>query len=261
MRWLLNLMITSMIFFPDQVFYEKPSDYGLTAEDVIFETADGVKLHGWFLPAHPQKGAMVFFHGNAGNISGRVYKAQGWVERGFSVFLVDYRGYGKSEGEIRHEDDLFRDGEAALGWLRKEKKISLSKIILYGESLGSNPAIRLAVDNRVGAVILEAPFTSFVDLAPIHYPIMPKALFKMLLRDFELANANRIENVKAPLFILHGTRDETCPYSMGELLFEKAPEPKGFFSIINGTHNDLPMAAGSDYWQKPYEFINKRIPS
>ncbi|MDP3919841.1 MAG: alpha/beta fold hydrolase [Candidatus Omnitrophota bacterium] len=259
MRWIINIMISSMIFFPDKVFYETPAQYDLTSEDVVITTEDGVKIHGWFLDADQPKGALLFLHGNAGNISGRVYKAQGWVERGFSVFLLDYRGYGKSEGEIKHEDDIYRDAKAGFNWLRESKKFPLSKIILYGESLGSNPAIRLGAENRVNSVVLEAPYTSFVDLAPIHYPVMPKPLSRMLLKDFELSNTRHIESLKSPLFILHGTRDETCPYAMGEELFDKAPEPKGFFSVTNGAHNDLPMTAGRDYWDKPAEFVSNRL--
>ncbi len=175
------------------------------------------------------------------------------MDRGFSVFLIDYRGYGKSEGKIEHGKDVFEDANAAFKWATETRKVPLTKLVLYGESLGTNPAIRLGTENQVGAVILEAPFTTFYELAHTHYPFVPK----MLLKDFEFSNIDRIQDIKAPLFILHGTRDEICPYRMGEALFQKAPDPKEFFSISDGGHNDLPMAAGDDFWEKPYQFILK----
>ena len=91
-RWIANFMISSMIFFPEKTFYEKPQDYGFDWQDISIPTSDGVRLHGWFLKAQPEEGVILFLHGNAGNISGRLFKAQGWIKRGFSVLLVDYRG-------------------------------------------------------------------------------------------------------------------------------------------------------------------------
>jgi hypothetical protein len=245
------MLLTAFIFFPEKAFYETPEDYGFQWQDVYVLTSDHVKLHGWYLSASEEKGTILFFHGNAGNISHRLFKVGGWLKRGFSVCLMDYRGYGKSEGKIVHGEDLMRDAEAFFKWLREEKKQPYSKIILYGESIGSAPAVKFASEHELQAVILEAPFTSFTELASIHYPFVPKAI----LKDFEFSNADRMANLKSPLFILHGIRDEICPYRMAEELFRLAPEPKGFFSVPHGGHNDLPMAAGEDFWEKPYRFV------
>jgi len=250
-KWLINLMITSMIFFPDKTLDDHPKNYRLIYEDAWVTTADGVKLHGWYLKAPQEKGGMLFFHGNAGNISHRLFKAKPWVERGISVFLVDYRGYGQSEGEMKHGEDLVADARAAFKWLTEIKKIPLSKIILAGESLGTHPAIRLAVEHKAGALLLEAPFTSFFDLARTHYPFIPPGLVK----DFSFPNIDYIQDVKMPVYFLHGTADEICPYALGTQVFEKAPEPKERFTIPGGGHNDLPSMGGEDYWQRPYEFI------
>ena len=252
-----------MIFFPEKEFYEKPADYGFKSEDVFVQTADGIRLHGWFLepPAdRPElersiRPVLLFFHGNAGNISHRLFKVKGWIERGFSVFLIDYRGYGKSEGEINHREDVERDAEAVFRWLHEGRKTQLSRILLYGESLGTFPALGLAVKFKAAALILEAPFTSFYELARLHYPFVPKSI----LKDFEFSNLAAIEEIKTPLFILHGMRDEICPYEMAGELFEKAPEPKVLFSVPEGMHNDLCMAAGEGYWQKPAEFVKKYL--
>lgn len=243
-----------MIFFPEKGFYEKPGNYGYAYENVHFQTEDGVALFGWFLNAKgPARGTLLLTHGNAGNISHRLYKVKGWIERGFSVFLIDYRGYGQSQGTIRNSEDILRDARAGLKWLREEKKIPLSEVVLYGESLGSYPVIRLGAEHPVLAVVLEAPFTSFLDLAAVHYPYVPK----VLLKGFEFDNLKSISSLKSPIFILHGTQDEICPYSLSQALFKKALEPKEFFAVHGGNHNDLPLSAGEDFWERPYQFVMK----
>ena len=249
-------MIASMIFFPEKTLYEQPVDYGLAFEDVFLETPDRVRLHGWFLPAlREEKGVILFFHGNAGNISHRLYKVKRWVELGFSVFLLDYRGYGQSGGSISNENDVLTDARTAFEWLAGEKKKQLVKTILYGESLGTHPVLRLAAEHRVAAVILEAPFTSFLDLARRHYPLVPA----LLLKNFEFSNTEVISKVKSPVFIMHGTDDEICPYAMGGELFEQTPNPKEFFTIAGGRHNDLPVHGGDDFWDKPFQFLSKYL--
>jgi len=254
-RWLVNLMIATMIFFPEKTLYEKPADYGLVSEDVFIEAGAGTRLHGWFLPAPEARGTVLFFHGNAGNISGRLFKAEGWIKRGFSVFLVDYRSYGRSTGKIHDQKDVLADARASLEWLMREKKVPLSRLVLYGESLGTHPAIRLAVDYPAAALVLEAPFTSFVALGKKHYPFVPGTL----IAGFSFPNDEYMDAIKTPVFILHGTRDEICPYEMAGELFEKAPSPKEFFTVTDGAHNDLPVKAGEDYWDKPVEFAVKYL--
>ncbi|OGW78526.1 MAG: hypothetical protein A2Z83_04160 [Omnitrophica bacterium GWA2_52_8] len=262
-------MIRSMIFFPGKDFYEVPEQYGLKYENVTFLTGDGVELFGWYLHAKPvvkpvfadgDKAVLLYFHGNAGNISGRLSKARGWTERGVPVFLMDYRGYGQSQGEIRHQDDILKDAEAAVCLLKEKKGIPQSGIILYGESLGSYPAVRLACENSFRAVVLEAPYTSFTALSEKHYGMLPGFMRESLLRNFTFPNEDWIGKLRTPLFILHGTRDDVCPYDMGETLFMRAPDPKGFFPVPEGAHNDLPMKAGEAYWDKPCEFIKKLPP-
>jgi len=253
LHWMINAMIASMIFFPEKGFYETPDQYNFDYEDVVITTSDNVKIHGWFLKAQQETGVILFLHGNAGNISHRLFKAKGWIDRGFSIFLVDYRGYGKSAGKIKHQDNVYSDVDAAFQWLIHEKNIPINKIILYGESLGSAAVTKLAEQNKVWAIILEAPFTSFLDLTGIHYPLVPKVLVK----DFSFSNIDRIHNMQSPLLILHGTKDDICPIKLGQMLFEKAPSPKEFISVEQGNHNNLVNLLGDDFWQKPYDFLMK----
>lgn len=246
-------MIASMIFFPTKEFEFQPAGCGLTAEDAWCATSDQIKLHGWFLPASDSKTCLLFFHGNAGNISIRLFKAKEWVQRGVSVFLVDYRGYGKSEGEIKKGADLITDAQAALAWL-KGKGFSAQDIILYGESIGAAPAVELAVQEKFKGLILESSFTSMEDLGKKHYGPMAS----MFLGDFKLDNEAKIGNAQCPVFILHGTEDEIAPFEMAERLFKNAPEPKELFAIQGGRHNELPAAAGSDFYEKPFQFLQRQ---
>lgn len=251
MKWLLNLMATSFLFFPEKDFYSLPRDYGLAEKDIFLTTQEGIRLHGWFFEALSPQATLLFFHGNAGNISGRLFKAKGWVEQGISVFLMDYRGYGKSEGKIEKAIDLLEDARTALGWLEKEKGIPSERIILYGESIGSYPAITLAGEKKFSGLVLEAPFTTLLELARIHYSWVPE----MLLKDFPLKNEEAIPRVKAPVFILHGDQDEVSPVKFGERLYELAPSPKEFYVVQGGHHNDLPEVAQRAYFEYPYRFL------
>ncbi|MFA6601005.1 MAG: alpha/beta hydrolase [Candidatus Omnitrophota bacterium] len=259
--WIIRFMIASMIFFPSAGFDEKPEDYGFAYEEISVTAKDGASLFGWYLKAQgEEKGAILLLHGNAGNISHRLFKAAGWIRRGFSVFLIDYRGYGKSGGSIRNKEDVFSDAEAALRWLRESKGLADSKIILCGESLGTWPALRLASLGRFGALILEAPFTSFPDLAKKHYAFIPEPMLRMLLKDFDFSNLALAGMAKTPAMVIQGTSDEICPFEMGRQVFEKLPEPKSFFAVEGGGHNDVPMVAGESYWEKTAEFIFLHVP-
>lgn len=245
-------MIGSLLFFPEKDYNALPRDFGLVEEEVFVTTEDKVRLAAWFFPSGKAEApALLFLHGNAGNMSGRLGKAKGWVERGVSVLLVDYRSYGKSEGKIQRGFDLVLDARAALRWLEEEKKIPASKIILYGESIGSYPAVALASEKKFAGLILEAPLTALSELARRHYGPVPE----FLIRDFAMKNEEAIQGVRAPVFILHGTQDEICPFPMGERLYELAPAPKEFYAVQGGGHNDLPEIAGPAYIENPYLFM------
>jgi uncharacterized protein len=249
-RWIMNTLVASMIFFPQRELPLKPQDFGLQAEDVRVTTSDGVPLHGWFFEGKQGGNAITFFHGNATNISGLILFAKEWQSRGASVLLIDYRGYGKSEGTIRKGKDLFLDAEASVAWLAAEKNFERADIVLYGQSIGSAPAIELATRYKFKALILEAPFTSLKELAKLHYGFS----FGVFLKDFPFENEGKISRIQSPLFIVHGTKDEVCPLDMGKRLFEKALSRKEFFEVPGAQHNDLPAVAGDDFFEKPFRF-------
>jgi fermentation-respiration switch protein FrsA (DUF1100 family) len=192
-----------MVFYPDRVNYGSPADFGLACEDVWLTTADCVRVHGWFLP-HGNKTACtcLLLHGNAGNLTARLDKLQILRDAGLSVLIIDYRGYGRSEGHVS-EVGTYRDADAAYAWLAKEKGIEPRRIILYGESLGCGPAVDLAARKKVGGVILEAGFTSVPDKAAEIYPFLP---VRWLLKT-KYDNLSKIRRVTAPVLLFHSRED------------------------------------------------------
>ena len=147
-----EFMITSFLFFPDKDFWQRPEDYGLSYEDVSAVTSDGVRLHGWYLPAWPSHATVVMFHGNAGNISHRLFKTAPLVKEGISFLLIDYRGFGRSEGEIGKGEDLFSDGRAALDWLQKEKP-EIVRTELLKRLFPSQPTNKEAIKSQIVALL------------------------------------------------------------------------------------------------------------
>lgn len=244
-------MIESFLFFPEKNFWQRPEDYGLSYENVSVVTADGVKLHGWYLAAWPSHATVVMFHGNAGNISHRLFKTAPLVKEGISILLIDYRGFGRSEGAIRKGDDLVADARAAVDWLENTKGIRSGEAFLFGESIGSAPALKLAAEAGVKGVILEAPFTTLKELAKKHYPFVPTAL----LGSFAFDNLEGIKKLKSPLLVIHGKADEICPFEMGERLFESASGVKEMFVVPSAGHNDISDVAGPEYFARIHRFV------
>lgn len=240
-----------MMFFPTKTYEFLPEQIGLDYEKVNLREGRKNILRNWFLKAREEKGTVLFLHGNAGNISHRIFKAKGWIDRGYSVFLLDYRGYGESEGKITHQDQVVEDAKAALDWLVTEGNNSVQKIVLHGESLGSFPATSLASQQKFKALVLEAPFTSFDGMRKKYYPYVPS----IVLKDFQFSNMELIHKLQTPLFLMHGTDDDVVPFAMGKILFEKAPKPKKFYRVEGGLHSNLPQVAGINYWDEPLHFI------
>jgi len=208
----------------------------LNAEDVWLTTADGVRIHAWWIPARGAKLATLHLHGNGGNITHRTIAAMGIRQAGSSVLLLDYRGYGRSEGSPS-EKGLYKDADAAYGWLKQRSP----GIVIHGESLGSAVAVDLAARQPCNGVVLEAPFTSAADVA---HRVLPY-LGPMVVRSFN--TMSKIGRLRVPIFVLHGTRDEIIDFSMGKALYEAAPRPKRFWAVEGAGHNDIQWVAGPDY--------------
>lgn len=231
----------SLIYYPQRKLVATPKDYGLTYEPVSFTTRDGLALSGWYLPAAKQRGVVLFFHGNAGNISHRMISLQLFQKLGLSTFIFDYRGYGESEGKPT-EVGTYHDAEAAWRYLVQTRKLDPSRIVFFGRSLGAAVATWLAQKHTPRAVIIESAFTGVPDLAAKFYPFMPV----QWLTRFNYATIDYVAGLNCPILVVHSQEDDIIPFSHGRRLFEAARPPKEFL-VIQGTHNDGFVVTGKRY--------------
>jgi alpha-beta hydrolase superfamily lysophospholipase len=230
-----------MVYLPEKEIHSTPAAIGFRYEEVFFKAEDGVNLHGWFVPSEPARGILLFCHGNAGNISDRLHSIEIFHRLGLSVFIFDYRGYGRSEGKPT-EEGTYRDAEGAWRYLLQERRSPPQKVILFGRSLGGAVAAWLAQDRDAGALILESTFTSFRDIAGDIYPWLPTRL----LARFGYETAACLARVRCPVLVIHSVQDELIPSKHGEKLFAAAKEPKMFLEISGG-HNDGFIRSGTRY--------------
>ena len=242
------------IFHPDHVTDRDPSHIGLRFEDLFFTTQDGIRLHGWFIP-HPGAGAtLVWFHGNAGNISDRLLNIKLVHDRiKINIFIFDYRGYGRSEGTISEKGTYF-DGEAAIKYLLGRDDAA-ARLILFGRSLGAAVAAEMATRFKTLGLILESPFVSIPEMARAIFPSLPIA---WLLRT-RYDTMEKVRLVKTPILVLHGDRDATVPFAQGKKVFEVASEPKRFYRIVGASHNDTFVVGGEEYYGALREFIESAL--
>jgi fermentation-respiration switch protein FrsA (DUF1100 family) len=205
--------------------------------DVWFTTADGFRLNGWFFESQrqPSEATVIFFHGNSGNISNVGWLGQWFAERGFNALLVDYRGYGASEGEPSDEAGLYADGDAAIAFVLNEKGEHPQRLVLYGASLGTTVVADVASRSKVGAVIIESGLSSASSLATHKFSWLPRPLHFIGKNDFE--SARKLRSVRAPILIAHGDPDPVIPASEARLLFEAANEPKPLLIFPGAGHN------------------------
>lgn len=251
--WAFASMEKRLIFYPEKTIWTTPADRRLSYEDVFFQTSDGVRLNGWFVPGSGRSATLLWFHGNTGNIADRVDNIALLHDRlGISIFIFDYRGYGRSGGSVS-EEGTYRDAEAALAYLRSRKDVNPAKIILFGRSLGAAIAVELAAKEPCAGLLLESPFTSVKEMADSAFPLFPVGFFFRTKYDA----LSKIKQVKVPVLILHGDRDEIVPFSMGRRIFEAANEPKTFFTIKGAGHNDTYQMGGRAYLRALDRFIEE----
>ena len=251
MRMLLNLAImilsayallaavlffaqSHLVYFPQmgREHIATPEQQGLPYESVDIPTSDGQTLHAWFVPAEDATGTVLFFHGNAGNISHRIDYLSMFHGMGYQTFIFDYRGYGQSSGSPS-ESGTYIDAQAAWDYLVKEKGIRPGRIALFGESLGGAVAAWLAVRERPALLVLASTFTSVPDLAAKIYPYLPVRL----LSRFNYNAFEYLQSVACPVLVAHSPQDEIVPFAHGRALYEAAPEPKEFLELQGG-HNE-----------------------
>lgn len=250
---LLYLGQRRLIYHPDRPMPSLPRLGPLASlgvREVLLATEDGLELRSWHRP--PPEGAPVilYCHGNGGHVGYRAERLLRFAEAGYGVLMLEYRGYGGNPGRPS-EKGLYADGAAALAFLEREG-IPPERVVLYGESLGGAVAVRLALQCRPAALVLECPFTSLVDMGRLRYPYVP---VRLLLRDrFDLVSA--IGGVEAPVLVLHGERDGIVPVACGRAVLAAACEPKEGWFAPRARHMDLAEFGGLE---AVFDFLSRRI--
>jgi len=245
-----------MVFFPSKYpagFNQIETAARLNISEVWFSAEDGVKLHGWFVPHTEPVATLLMCHGNAGNVSDR-YE---WLEMlhqrvPVNLFIFDYRGFGRSEGEPT-EEGCYRDAEAALNWLAQQK--NKFPILVHGHSLGSAVAVDLAqrAPDQVAGLVLESAFTNAADMARLMFGAIPVHW----LTSMKWASDEKIVAVTIPKLFIHGEHDSIIPLRLGHKLFAAAAAPKEFVILPDADHNDTFVAGGELYYQKIHAFVEQ----
>jgi uncharacterized protein len=215
----------------------------LPRQEVWFTASDGTKLYGWWIPGDNAKFTFLVFHGNAGNIADRIYLYEFLRSTPANVFAVEYRGYGRSEGKPS-EAGLYQDAEGALKYLLEVKQIERKQIIVLGQSLGTAVATRLASRNKIGGLILEAPFPSASAVAQRTFWFLPGI---SLLVYSQLDTEKRIKEIDAPLLVIHCEQDPVIPLEFGKKVYEAAHPPKTFTLIRASCHEESTLIAPAQY--------------
>ena len=238
----------NLLYHPSENNYQNDT-IQFNHQEIFIKVNDEIKLKSWIINKDLKNfKTLVFFHGNAGDLSNRIYKLNELDKLNINILLISWRGFSGNEG-YPTEKNLYEDAEAAIKWLNK-KKVSNSQIILYGESLGTGVAVEIASKNNFNSIILESPFTSIENSAKIYYPYLPVSF---LLKD-RYDSISKIKKINSPILIMHGRKDDIVPFFMGKKLFEKANSPKdSYFTDID----DHMMEFNSQLLNKIKDFITK----
>jgi hypothetical protein len=240
---------------PSRELSATPRAIGLDYEDVQLRTDDDVRLHGWYVPAANARATLLFFHGNAGNISHRLDSIRIFHALGLSVFIVDYRGYGRSEGSPS-EAGTRRDALAAWRYLTQTRGVAPAQLVTFGRSLGGAVAAQLATQQRPAALMIESSFTSVPDLAAEVYWWLPARW----LSRFDYSTREYIAAVECPVLVIHSPDDEIIPFHHGESIFAAARQPKELLRL-RGSHNEGFMLSGEAYTRGLDAFLTRHLPA
>ncbi len=241
------------VYFPSTHMYGTPADLKLDYEEVSLPSSGDARIVAWFIPSERDIGTLLFCHGNAGNISGRLELIGLFHRLGLNVMIFDYQGYGRSTGSP-NEENTYADALAAWNYLTGERSIPAARIVVLGRSLGGPVAAWLALNEKPGALILESTFTSLADVGAAHYPFFPARL----LTRYGYNTAEHVSKAACPILIAHRPADRIVPYEHGRKIFEQASEPKEFLER-RGTHDDGFSTTGRMYADRMTDFIQKYI--
>lgn len=230
---MLNFLQEKLIFLPTKLPQDYHYSFSTPFKELFLSTPDGARLNALWFKRQESRGLILYFHGNAGNLSRWGDIVQPLVRKGYEVLVMDYRTYGKSTGTLS-EQALYSD--AQLFYDFGKEHYAENEIILYGRSLGTGMATQLAAENRPSLLLLESPYYSLLDIGERRFPWLPVSWFmKYPFRSYEA-----VQGVQCPVRIFHGTDDRVVPYESGRMLFQSIPgKDKQFFAIQGGGHNNL----------------------
>ncbi len=238
------------VFYPARPIAVTPAALDLAFEDIFIKTQDNVTINAWLIKSSTGRGTLIFCHGNAGNIGDRLGKILLFHQMGLNVLIIDYRGYGKSEGRP-NEAGIYKDAVAAYDYLRVRHDLASSPIIGYGESLGGAVVIDLATKRDLAALVVDSSFTSAADMAKTIYPFIPSFLLGT-----KLDSAAKVHAVNIPKLFIHSRADEVVPFRLGERLYQAAAKPKEFLELSGG-HNDTPVEAQDKMAKEIIAFLRR----
>jgi len=218
-----------LIYFPSKQAIT-PEEAGVPEmHEVELKTEDGLAIKAWYKePVNPEYPTIVYFHGNAGNIGNRAFIVKPFLDEGFGVLLLTYRGYSGNPGSPS-EKGLYMDARAAMEFVQGQN------LVLHGTSIGAAVAIQMATEYPIKALVLQSPFSSLSDVGQYHYPFLP---IRWLAKD-RYDSINKVNEIRAPVFILYGLEDQIIPPHLTEKLYEALPEPKEIHPVPKRGHNDL----------------------
>jgi len=246
-------------YFPTRDQPATPKNWGFLYEDVNFQSADGTKLHGWFLNARTKqpKGTIVFSHGNAGSLGHHLGFVMWLAEAGYQVFMYDYRGFGKSGG-VLNRDGMVQDVKAAFDYVSARKDVRQDKLISYGHSLGGAKSLAALAEARpkgLKAIVIDGAFASYQQMAKL----VAGELGAELISD-EFSPKDSISKItETPLLVVHGQKDQVVPFAQGKQLFDLANEPKTLFDVEEGTHGDALSRDEGAYRKKMLAWLDSVI--
>ena len=249
--WRCEACVGYFIFEPDRTLRAKASDFPFEVHDVRVNPS----LHGWWVTgAKPGSKVLLYLHGNEGNVSTNIGDIAALHELGYSVFMLDYRGYGRSEGALPSEKTVYEDAEDAWGYLRS-RGIAPANVVIYGHSLGAAIAIELALHHpEAGGLIVESGFTSIPDMAKLRpqYALLPTQLLNQ-----QFDSIGKVNRLRLPVLYLHGTSDEVVPFRMGEELYRASGGEKRFVAVGGGLHDNNAAVGGPLFRGEIRDFVER----
>jgi uncharacterized protein len=259
----LYLRQTRFMFFPERAITTRPSDFGLTYEAVwipVTQQGRTERIHGWWIPAKDQSASvLLYLHGNGVNIGANAEQASRFHQLGLSVLLIDYRGYGQSEGRFPSEQQVYQDAGASWRYLTQTRQLAPEAIVIYGHSLGGAVAIQLATQYPdAAALIVQSSFTSMQEMVN-HQPLYRIFPINWLLTQ-RFDSMQRVPQLQMPVLFIHGLADGKVPAAMSQTLYNASPQSKQLYLVPLAAHNNVAETAGEAYGQTVRQFLQQHRP-